>query len=224
MILGAYLLFVQRIGPQFMVHRKPYQLRSILLTYNFLQVIFNFYTATAGFYHSYWQPDFDYAGYNHYNGTITTTTSFALANICYFYFWTKVFDLFDTVFFVLRKKSNQISFLHIYHHCTMIFVEYIHNKYFAGMHERCGVGLVWKLDYFSILRIKDKGMSMQGRIQVKGDSRAEWVGIIDWLACQIVIRKAAGLSSVCTMKLFGAQMCSGLLSTYETLLEASGSA
>lgn len=148
MLLGAYLLFVQRIGPQFMSHRKPYQLRSILLTYNLLQVIFNFYTATAGFYFSYWQPDFDYAGSNHYNEAITTqATRYALANICYFYFWTKVFDLFDTVFFVLRKKSNQISFLHIYHHCTMIFVEYIHNKYFAGMYGIC-VRHVVELDYF----------------------------------------------------------------------------
>lgn len=137
MILATYLLFVQKIGPHLMSNRKPYQLRSVLLAYNLLQVFFNFYTATAGFYFSYWQPDFDYAGYNHYNGAIATTTSYTLANICYFYFWTKIFDLFDTVFFVLRKKSNQISFLHIYHHCTMIFVEYIHNKYFAGMYEIC---------------------------------------------------------------------------------------
>lgn len=131
MILASYLLFVQRIGPQFMSNRKPYQLRSILICYNLLQVFFNFYTAVYGFYYSYWQPDFDYAGYNHYNET-TTIAKHILANICYFYFWTKIFDLFDTVFFVLRKKSNQISFLHLYHHCTMIFVEFIHNKYFAG--------------------------------------------------------------------------------------------
>lgn len=131
MILASYLLFVQRIGPQFMSNRKPYQLRSILICYNLLQVIFNFYTAVYGFYYSYWQSDFDYAGYNHYNET-TTIAKHTLANICYFYFWTKIFDLFDTVFFVLRKKSNQISFLHLYHHCTMIFVEFIHNKYFAG--------------------------------------------------------------------------------------------
>lgn len=145
MILAIYLLFVQKIGPQFMSNRKPYQLRSILLGYNLLQVFFNFYTATAGFYYSYWQPDFDYAGQNHYNGT---TTSYILANICYFYFWTKIFDLFDTVFFVLRKKSNQISFLHLYHHGTMIFVEYIHNKYFAGMYEIC-----WR-DFFIAFHFK----------------------------------------------------------------------
>ncbi|CAG2118165.1 unnamed protein product, partial [Medioppia subpectinata] len=32
------------------------------------------------------------------------------------YAYSKLFDLFDTVFFVLRKKSNQITFLHVYHH------------------------------------------------------------------------------------------------------------
>ena len=31
-------------------------------------------------------------------------------------FYTKLVDLLDTIFFVLRKKSNQISFLHVYHH------------------------------------------------------------------------------------------------------------
>jgi len=40
--------------------------------------------------------------------------------------WTllvKIIDLIETILFVLRKKNNQISFLHTYHHLsTLIFV------------------------------------------------------------------------------------------------------
>lgn len=36
------------------------------------------------------------------------------------YFAAKISELFDTVFFVLRKKNNQITFLHLYHHSVMV--------------------------------------------------------------------------------------------------------
>lgn len=32
---------------------------------------------------------------------------------------TKYLDMFDSLFMVLRKKGDQLSFLHVYHHCTI---------------------------------------------------------------------------------------------------------
>lgn len=46
------------------------------------------------------------------------------AQCAYLYFILKVSDLLDTVFFVLRKKHNQISFLHLYHHSMMCISSY----------------------------------------------------------------------------------------------------
>ena len=64
-----------------------------------------------------------------------------MANVCWVFFFSKVVELLDTVssfhdvlmchghfmtrflsqvFFILRKKNSQVSFLHVYHHCTMI--------------------------------------------------------------------------------------------------------
>ena len=40
--------------------------------------------------------------------------------------------MLDTVFFVLRKKNNQISFLHVYHHATMFPIRWMGIKWVAG--------------------------------------------------------------------------------------------
>lgn len=42
-ILGFYLYFVLSWGPKYMAHRKPYKLESILIVYNFIQVIVSLY-------------------------------------------------------------------------------------------------------------------------------------------------------------------------------------
>lgn len=47
----------------------------------------------------------------------------------WWYFFAKVTELLDTVFFVLRKRSRQISFLHVYHHSNMVFFTWGFLKY-----------------------------------------------------------------------------------------------
>lgn len=47
-------------------------------------------------------------------------------NEIYPYFIAKHLDLLDTVFFVLRKKDNQITFLHLYHHSAMVSWTWLH--------------------------------------------------------------------------------------------------
>jgi len=42
----------------------------------------------------------------------------------YCYFLLKVVDLVETIFFVLRKKNSQVSFLHVYHHIMMVLFVY----------------------------------------------------------------------------------------------------
>lgn len=43
------------------------------------------------------------------------------------------------VFFVLRKKNRQISFLHIYHHTGMILIGYSSTKFLAGRKANTGI-------------------------------------------------------------------------------------
>lgn len=57
-----------------------------------------------------------------------------MADGVHFYFILKIVDLLDTVFFVLRKKNNQITFLHVYHHTGMVVLTWNATKFLAGGH------------------------------------------------------------------------------------------
>lgn len=50
------------------------------------------------------------------------------------YFLAKQIDLLDTVFFVLRKKDNQVTFLHVYHHSIMVTWAWLYYVYEPSDH------------------------------------------------------------------------------------------
>ena len=43
-----------------------------------------------------------------------------MASVLWWYFFSKAIELMDTVLMVARKKNNQITFLHVFHHATML--------------------------------------------------------------------------------------------------------
>lgn len=57
-----------------------------------------------------------------------------VARAVYLYFLAKLTELLDTVFFVLRKKDKQITFLHLYHHTVMPMISWGCTKYYPGGH------------------------------------------------------------------------------------------
>ncbi|CAH2211283.1 jg22458, partial [Pararge aegeria aegeria] len=46
----------------------------------------------------------------------------------------KHIDLLDTVFFVLRKKENQVTFLHVFHHTLMLTWAWFYQLYYPADH------------------------------------------------------------------------------------------
>lgn len=44
-----------------------------------------------------------------------------MASVSWWYFFTKFTEFFDTLFFIMRKRFNQVSTLHIIHHGLMPF-------------------------------------------------------------------------------------------------------
>ena len=114
LICLAYVFVVKVVGPKFMENRPAYDLRGVLKVYNLFQIVVNiwvFYELCkhgwlSGNYNYFCEP-VDYS-YNE--------SAFRVLLACYVFYLSKFVDLLDTVFFVLRKKNNQITLLHVIHH------------------------------------------------------------------------------------------------------------
>lgn len=50
----------------------------------------------------------------------------------YFLLWIKIIDLSETAIYLLRKKNNQVSVLHLYHHISTCLVGFIFGRYFTS--------------------------------------------------------------------------------------------
>lgn len=55
------------------------------------------------------------------------------AHLSYSYFILKLVDFIDTIFFILRKKTNHVSFLHVYHHVMIAMGAYVCVLYATGI-------------------------------------------------------------------------------------------
>jgi elongation of very long chain fatty acids protein 4 len=44
------------------------------------------------------------------------------ANLMYLFYLSKIWDFWDTIFIVLGKKWKQLSFLHVYHHFSVLLI------------------------------------------------------------------------------------------------------
>ncbi|XP_037942403.1 elongation of very long chain fatty acids protein 7 [Teleopsis dalmanni] len=130
-IIAVYLLFVLHYGPKWMENRKPYELKNVMRIYNAIQVVANIIIFIIGIRCSALHKEYSLLCQPIDNDN-TKPWMLKLLNASYCYYLTKYLDLFDTIFFVLRKKNRQITFLHVYHHAGMVFGCHIHMTFMAG--------------------------------------------------------------------------------------------
>lgn len=43
-----------------------------------------------------------------------------IIDVLWWYYFSKLIEFMDTFFFILRKNNHQVTFLHIYHHISML--------------------------------------------------------------------------------------------------------
>ncbi|XP_035429068.2 uncharacterized protein LOC118262067 [Spodoptera frugiperda] len=130
-IASAYLYFCLSLGPRLMKNRPAYELKIPLMLYNIFQVLFSIFIAYEGgvyvlsreFNLACDPVDFS-----------DNPRALRVAAATWFYFFAKFTELLDTVFFILRKKYDQVTFLHVYHHTLMSLVVWIAVKYYPGGH------------------------------------------------------------------------------------------
>uniref|UniRef100_A0A4W5NJW4 Elongation of very long chain fatty acids protein n=1 Tax=Hucho hucho TaxID=62062 RepID=A0A4W5NJW4_9TELE len=82
-------LLIVYLGPKYMRNRPSYSLKGVLLVYNFSVTMLSLYMLVE------------------------------VAKVLWWYYFSKLIEFLDTMFFVLRKKNSQITFLHVYHHASM---------------------------------------------------------------------------------------------------------
>ncbi|CAG9817512.1 unnamed protein product [Phaedon cochleariae] len=138
-ILGIYLSIVLHLGPKLMAHRKPYNLRTLMIVYNLVQIYLNLKLVYDALIHFLGDQNFNLLCWP--VDTSKTPRAMKTTEIVSYFFILKMIDLLDTVIFVLRKSYKQISFLHLYHHAGMIMATWITYRYLPGGHS-VFVGLV----------------------------------------------------------------------------------
>ncbi|XP_071439657.1 very long chain fatty acid elongase AAEL008004-like [Hetaerina americana] len=128
-LMAAYLLLVVKILPKYMENRKPFSLRGTLVLVNAFQIVANawiVYEMLASGWAKHYNILCQKVDYSR------NPLSVRMATAVYYFFLIKIFDFSDTVFFVLRKKSNQVTFLHLFHHVTTLWLAWIVVKYAPG--------------------------------------------------------------------------------------------
>ncbi|KAF3427942.1 hypothetical protein E2986_02472 [Frieseomelitta varia] len=139
-IVLLYLYGVTILGPRVMANRKPFKLRGTLVAYNAFQVVFSLgmlYEVSDSIHlMSGWLLDYSYkcqpVDYSH------NPSALRMANLCWWYFISKFTEFADTIFFVLRKKDSQVTFLHLYHHSLTPLETWICVKFIPGGHGTLG--------------------------------------------------------------------------------------
>ncbi|BES97550.1 elongation of very long chain fatty acids protein [Nesidiocoris tenuis] len=126
-ILAIYLLTVFK-GPKIMATRKPFELQRPIMVYNLFQIIMNGYMISCYFrllggqslrlWENICCPVSAAQGFRPY-------ASLEFLQVGKVYYINKIIDLADTCFFILRKKKSQVTFLHVYHHISMILCTYV---------------------------------------------------------------------------------------------------
>ncbi|XP_014478533.1 PREDICTED: elongation of very long chain fatty acids protein AAEL008004-like [Dinoponera quadriceps] len=124
-----YLFFANKVGLKFMEKRQPYEINRIIQIYNVLQIIINLYLFFMVSY-AMWLINFNFRcepiDYSN------TPNNILICRLTWYYFLLKIVDWLDTIFFILKKKQNNVSFLHLYHHSAVVLGTWIGVKYVPG--------------------------------------------------------------------------------------------
>ncbi|XP_043268401.1 elongation of very long chain fatty acids protein 4-like [Venturia canescens] len=113
-------------GPKIMRTRKAFKLTWLLVPYNFSMAILNAYIAVQLFLAS---TRLRYSYVCQPIKQVRRPDEMLIANAVWWYYFSKLLEFCDTLFFILRKKDNQLSFLHVYHHSTMFSLWWIGIKW-----------------------------------------------------------------------------------------------
>ena len=105
-------------GPKWMENREELKIKPYIFVYNLYQCLLNLLTVVGMIYEIYSNPWFKYP----WGNTVQRDSNgFRIAVLVWLHYNNKFIELLDTLFMILRKKKEQLSFLHCYHHILMMW-------------------------------------------------------------------------------------------------------
>jgi hypothetical protein len=113
MLVSTYL-FSTYVLSKVMTIFDPFVLNKCKIIYNTFQILVNSYIL----YNLYLELPLDLT--NPFG--LNTPFNDNISKYIYLHYLTKYFDFFDTFFIVLGKKARQLSFLHLYHHSSIVLM------------------------------------------------------------------------------------------------------
>ncbi|KAJ8918562.1 hypothetical protein NQ315_013067 [Exocentrus adspersus] len=128
-ILVSYLYFVLKLGPHLMSNRPAFDLKNILIFYNGYQVLFSLWMCGQAV---HFNKAVHLFGQSCKTAAPNSELTEMVSTCAWWYFFSKIIELLDTVFFVLRKKQSQVTFLHVYHHGIMLLFSWVYLKFIPG--------------------------------------------------------------------------------------------
>jgi elongation of very long chain fatty acids protein 4 len=112
-----------------MKDRPEFEIKPFIFTYNLYQCLLNAWCVYAMLQEVYSNPWFNGLWGN---SPQPGSGGFRIAFLVWVHYNNKYIELCDTLFMILRKKNNQISFLHCYHHVLLIWAWFFVCKIEAG--------------------------------------------------------------------------------------------
>lgn len=127
-LLLSYVYIVTAAGPRWMKDRKPFDLTWAILIFNAASAIVNVFFCYQFLRHTYMG-----GGYSLFCQGIDyerrSETDMGLLYYCWLYAFVRMVDFLDTFFFVARKKTSQITVLHVVHHFLVVFDSWLYLSY-----------------------------------------------------------------------------------------------
>lgn len=130
-IFALYLIAVNFLLPNLMKKRQAYELTTITRFYNIFQVFCCIYLVMK-----YYENGWSYSKAINCDFKPSREVVLGVAGVWWFNTIVRIVELVETIFFILRKKFNQASFLHIYHHISSIAIIWSILKYEPSKYHR----------------------------------------------------------------------------------------
>eukprot|EP01115_Flamella_aegyptia_P004365 TRINITY_DN1889_c0_g1_i2.p1 TRINITY_DN1889_c0_g1~~TRINITY_DN1889_c0_g1_i2.p1 ORF type:complete len:277 (+),score=89.23 TRINITY_DN1889_c0_g1_i2:33-833(+) len=120
---AGYLAFIV-IGKLVMSFLPKMELKSLRTVHNGLLTVFNLYLVIELLRQA--------AATGWYAPLVTGDAGLGMAAALYLFYMSKYWEFLDTVIMIFRKSFDQVSFLHVYHHCSVVLMWWFNVRYYPG--------------------------------------------------------------------------------------------